>query len=132
MPYTTRQQRAVLNCIAAHQDGHVTALELLEELHRQGEPVGLATVYRQLERLEQAGRIHKINTEEGACYQYCDHPDGGCCLLKCERCGRIYHTDCAHLGPLYRHIAAEHHFVINPRKTMLYGLCAACRKAEDK
>lgn len=44
MPYTTKQQRAVLSCIAAHQDGHVTAQELAEELHSQGESVGLATV----------------------------------------------------------------------------------------
>ncbi|QNL43815.1 transcriptional repressor [Oscillibacter hominis] len=132
MPYTTKQQRAVLSCIAAHQDGHVTAQELAEELHSQGESVGLATVYRHLERLEQSGRIHKISTEDGACYQYCDHPEGGCFLLKCERCGRIQHMDCLHLEPLYRHIAQEHRFVINPRKTMFYGLCETCAKEEKK
>ena len=33
--------------------------------------MGLATIYRQLEKLEAAGAVHKVNTEEGALYQYC-------------------------------------------------------------
>ena len=55
---------------------------------------------------------------------------GDCFLLKCERCGRILHLDCAQLSPLYRHIREEHHFIINPRKTLLYGLCETCAKEE--
>ena len=131
MAYATRQQQAVLRCLAGHTGGYVTALELAEELRAQGSAVGLATVYRQLERLEQAGRIHKISTDEGAGYQYCDHPEGGCFLLRCELCGRIRHVDCENLEPLYRHIAQEHHFRINPRKTMLYGLCEDCAGKEE-
>lgn len=130
MPYHTRQQQAVLSCIESHRDGHVTALELAEELRAKGVAVGVATIYRQLDKLEAQGRVHKINTEEGACYQYCDHAVGDCFLLKCERCGRILHLDCAQLSPLYRHIQEEHHFIINPRKTLLYGLCETCAKEE--
>ena len=132
MPYITKQQQAVLSCLSAHRDGSVTALELAEELRRQGLSVGMATVYRQLEKLEAQGRIHKISTEEGACYQFCDHPCGGCFLLKCERCGRIQHLDCHQLGPLYQHVKDEHQFIINPRKTMLYGLCGSCAGKEHE
>lgn len=130
MPYSTKQQQAVLACLEARRDGHVTALELAEELRRRGLAVGLATVYRQLEKLEVQGRVHKISTEEGARYQFCDHPGGDCFLLKCEKCGRIQHLDCEQLAPLYRHLEQAHHFTINPRKTMLYGLCAPCREGE--
>lgn len=126
MPYNTKQQQAVLSCIEGHRDGHVTALELAEELRAKGISVGVATIYRQLDKLEAQGRVHKISTEEGACYQYCDHAGGDCFLLKCEGCGRIVHLDCGRLSPLYRHIREEHHFLINPRKTLLYGLCQVC------
>lgn len=129
--YITKQQKAVLACIAAHSEQCVTAAELVEELRSSGEQVGLATVYRQLEKLERQGHVHKVLTEEGAYYQYCDRDEGGdCFLLKCERCGRIVHVDCGRLAPLYQHLEQEHHFAINPRRTMLYGLCAACREAE--
>ena len=46
--YMTRQQRAVLENIAHCPEGCATAAELAEQLHAQGQQVGLTTVYRQL------------------------------------------------------------------------------------
>ena len=125
--YMTRQQREVLRCLENCADG-ACAAELTEQLHREGARVGLTTVYRQLERLEQQGLVHKVVTDQGARYQYCSgaHSGRDCFLLKCERCGRIEHLDCSHLGELYSHILAEHHFRINPRRTLFYGLCQRC------
>ena len=45
MTYMTRQQQAILTCIQSC-DGGIGAAELTETLHRQGETVGLTTVYR--------------------------------------------------------------------------------------
>lgn len=128
MPYTTKQQQAVLACLSRRRQTPVSALELAEELRRGGQAVGLSTIYRQLEKLERAGHIHKVNTEEGALYQYCDRQEHGrdCFLLKCEGCGRILHLDCAQLKPFYDHLEREHHFVIDPRATMFTGLCDLC------
>ena len=84
--------------------------------------------------LTQQGLVHKVTTEEGALYQYC--PQAGCrhdCfLLRCERCGRMVHLDCAHLEEVCRHLSAEHRFYIDPRRTVLTGLCAACEEAEHE
>ena len=129
--YMTRQQRAVLEGVKASPEGCATAAELTEQLHREGQTVGLTTVYRQLEKLVAQGKVHKLLTEEGACYQYCDkarHTD--CFLLQCEGCGTIFHMDCSHLGELYQHLEREHHFRIDPRRTLFYGLCDACSKEE--
>ena len=127
--YITKQQRAVLACIAAHRGECVSANTLLDELRRGGESVGLATVYRQLERLEHQGHVHKAVTEEGAFYRYCEHEAcGECLLLKCERCGRIEHIDCEPLAALYEHLECENGFAVDARRTMLYGVCARCRR----
>ena len=103
MTYMTRQQQAILTCIQSC-DGGIGAAELTETLHRQGETVGLTTVYRHLERLEKAGKVHKIVTDSGAKYQFCTCNASGrdCFLLKCEKCGEVCHVDCSHLAPLYR------------------------------
>ena len=132
MTYMTKQQQAVLDCIQ-RCGGGIGAVELAELLHRQGEAVGLTTVYRQLERLEKAGKVHKIVTDSGAKYQFCSCHDAGkdCFLLKCERCGAVCHVDCSHLAPLYRHLEEEHGFAINPRRTLFYGLCRTCREAAE-
>ena len=91
------------------------------------------TVLKELERLEAAGVVHKVNTEDGAFYQYCgrdDHQHRDCFLLKCERCGRIRHVDCTQLQALYDHLEREHHFRINPRGTLLSGVCDVCAGEE--
>ena len=126
--YSTHQQKAILECVAARREGFVTVAELQGQLRQRGEKVGVATVYRQLEKLEKLGAVHRIVTDEGACWQCCPQADHDCFLLKCERCGRIQHVDCQRLRPLYEHLETEHGFAINPHKTMFYGLCAACRE----
>ena len=131
MAYMTRQQQAVLKCIESCPGGRATAMDLMQMLRQEGRTVGLSTVYRQLEKLVAQGKVHKLLTEEGACYQYCDktvHRD--CFLLQCEGCGAIFHMDCSHLGELYGHLLESHGFAINPRRTMFYGLCGKCREAE--
>lgn len=129
--YMTRQQQAVLEVVKASPEGCATAAELTEQLHQQGQTVGLTTVYRQLERLAQQGLVHKAVTDQGAYYQYCAaHTEGSCFLLKCEKCGTIRHLDCSHLGELYRHLEQEHHFRIDPRRTLFYGLCERCGQEE--
>ena len=74
MPYVTKQYQAVLQCVQSRGADAFTAAELTEDLRHTGHPVGLATVYRQLEKLEAAGMVHKVPTEEGALYQCCPHP----------------------------------------------------------
>ena len=131
MAYMTRQQQAVLKCIESCPGGRATAMDLMQMLRQEGQTVGLSTVYRQLEKLVAQGKVHKLLTEEGACYKYCDktvHRD--CFLLQCEGCGAIFHMDCSHLGELYGHLLESHGFAINPRRTMFYGLCGKCREAE--
>lgn len=132
MPYHTKQHQAVLRCLEQRSGEALTAADLAEELRSAGSPVGLATIYRQLEKLEQAGRIHKVSTEEGAFYQYCPHPSEkhDCFLLRCEDCGRIVHLDCSRLRGLYDHLETEHHFRIDPRRTVLTGRCEVCAGKE--
>ena len=133
MSYVTKQYQAVLQCLEARDSAAFTAAELAEDLRLAGHPVGLATVYRQLDKLETAWVVHKVPTEEGALYQRCPHPaaDHGCFLLRCESCGRILHLDCSQLEELYRHLEASHHFRIDPRRTVLTGRCQHCLEQEE-
>lgn len=133
MSYSTKQQRCLLQCLRERSDEALTAGELSAQLHRAGVSIGLATIYRQLEKLEAQGSIHKIRTEEGACYQYC--PNGGqdedSVLLRCRVCGRVQHLECQQIQSLRRHLAQDHQFTIDTRDTVLMGLCAQCAAKEE-
>lgn len=131
MAYQTKQQQAVLQCLQRRENACLTAADLSEALRQAGHTVGLATVYRQLDKLTQQGLVHKITTEDGALYQYCPqagHPHD-CFLLRCEDCGRMVHLDCHHLEDVCRHLSAQHHFSIDPRRTVLTGSCETCQGA---
>lgn len=132
MPYVTKQYQAVLQCVQSRGADAFTAAELTEDLRHTGHPVGLATVYRQLEKLEAAGMVHKVPTEEGALYQCCPHPqpDHGCILLRCETCGRITHLECIQMEALCRHLETAHHFCMDPRRTILTGRCQHCAQED--
>lgn len=131
MAYATKQYQAVLRCLEQRSGQALTAADLSEDLRHAGNPVGLATIYRQLEKLEAEGHVHKIATEDGALYQYCPHAgEHPCFLLRCENCGRIVHLDCGHLEALYQHLEAEHHFLVDARRTVLTGRCRDCTAKE--
>lgn len=132
MPYNTKQSQAILRALERRGKRPADARALADDLREKGIPVGLATVYRQLDRLAEAGLVHRITTDAGALYQYCPRQAAGevCFLLRCQSCGRMEHLDCPQLRSLYRHIAAEHGFRVDPRRTVLTGLCGPCAEQE--
>ena len=90
MAYETRQGRLVLEYREALGGKHVSGQEIADNLP---ERVGIATIYRQLEKLEARGLVRKyINDGEPACYQYAQDGTPGChghLHLKCSACGRL-------------------------------------------
>lgn len=132
--YRTRQKTLIEECLRNTGGRHITAETVAALLTAQGTPVGMATIYRQLERLVEEGTVRKyvLDGKTGACYQYngetvCEHFH-----LKCLKCGELFHADCDFLNRLSEHIYREHGFSVDNTKTVFYGECAACRRKEKK
>lgn len=111
----------------ADSHAYVTANQIMTHLRKQGQSVGLTTVYRHLDRFEKEGVVHKIvlDGNSGACYQYAGAGESRL-LLKCEGCGGIIPMNCSHMPQLYEHVLQEHQFQVNPHRTMFYGRCDHC------
>lgn len=127
--YRTKQKELILECVRTHRGPFVTPKDVACALEAQGAKVGTATIYRNLERLEDEGIIARCTIEgvDGVCYRYLpDAPDGVYFFLKCEDCGDLSPIDCHELQRLYEHVIEQHHVRINPAKTVLYGLCEQC------
>ena len=127
--YKTKQQSAIRECLKMHKDGYVTVGEIEKYLKDNNCQGGLTTIYRHLEKMQQDGIITRINVEktQGACYQYIENDDNNDIFyIECEKCGKVTKMECHHLAELYSHLNADHHFNINPKKTVLYGMCEKC------
>ena len=136
--YRTKQKEQMLAYLETHPQQHVTAAELLHALTENGTPVGTATVYRQLERLEAEGLVRRYSLDDrgSACWQYAgDAAQGGACHshfhLKCTACGVLIHLDCTHLHEIATHVAADHGFSIDPARTVFYGVCERCAQQTE-
>jgi Fur family ferric uptake transcriptional regulator len=125
--YHTKQQEIILKYLRQKGAGYVTVSHIAAHLKEQGQSVGLTTIYRQLDKFEREGIVHKIvlDGNSGACYQYAGEKNDSF-LLKCEGCGGIMPMECSHMEELYRHVLEEHSFRVNPHRTMFYGICDGC------
>lgn len=133
--YQTKQKSQILEYFEKHANAHLTAAELVQALTENGTPIGAATVYRTLERLETEGLVRRYTLDErgGACWQYAGaQTEAQHCHahfhLKCIECGALLHVDCEYLQGIGKHILAHHGFVVDHSRTVLYGLCEHCRE----
>lgn len=118
-----------------YQGTHVNVPIISRYLEEQGHPVGVATIYRHLEKMEKDRLVRKfiVDGKAGACYQYVGEGAEDCSdhyHLKCERCGKLFHLECETLDTVGEHILQKHGFAVNSLKTVFYGVCKDC--AEEK
>ncbi len=136
--YKTKQKEELLGCIEDTHGEHFTAADICKKMRENGNTIGTATVYRQLERLVDEGVISKyfIDESSSACFEYMDpaahKKHGPCYHCKCEKCGRLIHMDCSEITELTEHLRCEHGFTIDPLRTVFYGVCAECATSFTK
>jgi len=116
----TGQRRAIFQALAKDK----TALTA-QELHQHLTGVGLATVYRNLQRLAEQGKVDTIRRPNGElAFRVCGV--GHHHHLICRSCGRVVEVhDCA-LEDWSRKLATEHDFSAIEHQTELFGTCGAC------
>ncbi len=136
--YKTKQREALLSYLMTVPGEHVTAADVCTHFREQGASIGTATVYRHLESLVDEGLVSKyiIDGASPACFEYlgAEHAngrDGLCFHCKCEKCGKLIHLHCGELAGIGTHLAAHHGFVVNPMRTVFYGLCGDCREDSE-
>ena len=128
--YNTRQKRVLLNFLKERGLRHFSVDDVVFEMQDRGERVGRSTVYRYLELLAEQGSVRKYQNVQGVT-QYQHVEDAGQCgghfHMMCSRCGELLHVDCGLIGALSEHLMQEHDFMLDPRETILVGICGKCR-----
>lgn len=132
--YKTKQRMAILEFLKRNENAHVTAAMISDHLDQTGTHVGVATIYRHLDRLLESGEVRKYTVDgtTSACYQYA-RSDGQCrehFHLKCEKCGRLIHLECSHAMQTFDHLLEDHGFAVDLYRTVFYGQCRECREQE--
>ena len=120
----TRQRMAVLEALAARQE-LVTAQELHHELRGRPDAPGLATIYRTLSALAEAGELDTFPRDGEQAFRLCG--TGHHHHLVCESCGLVQEVDAEEVEAWVSRVARRRGFQVTGHTADIYGLCRACR-----
>ena len=128
----TKQIEIVLK-ILYHSDTHFTPEALYMEVKRR-EPslnVGIATVYRTLNLLEESGMVTSLSFgTAGKKFELANKPHHD--HLICKNCGKIVEFENSIIERQQALIAKEHKFKLTGHLMQLYGICEACNQGKVK
>jgi len=129
---STRQRIAVA-AVLQEVDDFRSAQDLHEVLRNKGERVGLATVYRSLRAMADAGDIDVLVTAEGeSLYRRCGQGAGHHHHLVCRSCGLTIEVQAPSVERWAAATAADHGFTDVQHTLDIFGTCQRCVAASGR
>jgi len=121
----TAARRAVVELIAsAHRA--LSPLEVYDMAREQHPGLGLVSVYRTLEKLEELHLIQRVHQPQG-CQAFIAASQGHEHLLLCQQCGSITFFEGDDLDSLIQSLARKTGYRIQEHWLQLFGLCKSCK-----
>lgn len=120
----TEARRTVVNLVAGASRA-LTPLEVFEKARKKNPGLGLVSVYRTLEKLEELHLIQRVH-QPGGCQAFIAASQGHEHLLLCKRCGEVAFFEGDDLDSLIQSIAKKTSYKISEHWLQLFGLCANC------
>ncbi len=123
----TEPRRAVVETIALSQ--HVlNPFDVFERARRNYPKLGLVTVYRTIEKLEELDLIQRVHQPSG-CQAFIAACAGHQHLLICQNCGRVefFSGDSEGIELLMAEVSRESGYQIGDHWLQLFGVCQSCQ-----
>jgi Fur family ferric uptake transcriptional regulator len=120
----TRQRRALRDHLAS-SNAFASAQQVYDDLRATGDRVGLATVYRTLQAMAEAGEVDTLRTDDGeVLFRKCGPSHHH--HLVCRTCGLTVEVDGPSVERWASEAAEDNGFTKVTHVVELFGLCPAC------
>jgi Fur family transcriptional regulator, ferric uptake regulator len=128
----TPQRRAVVNMVIENRGKHLTAEELYDLVKKECPEIGLATVYRTIQLLEEIGLLSKLNLDDGCNrYELIDEDEvHQHHHLICRKCGKVIEVEEDLLDAIEKNVENQYKFKIENHSVKFLGICEECLKAK--
>lgn len=121
----TSARRAVVETVQGSTRA-LTPVEVFDLARQRYSALGLVTVYRTLEKLEELHLIQRVHQPHG-CQAFISAGHGHQHLLLCKQCGQVEFFDGDDLKPLTESIEQRTGYQIQEHWLQLFGLCEKCK-----
>jgi Fur family ferric uptake transcriptional regulator len=120
--------RRVVVDFVGRQDCCLSVQEIHDRLRSEGGRVGIASVYRAVEGLLDAGLVQRIDLGDGvARFERADPTGEHHHHLVCDDCGRVEPFEDAGLEAALQRVAGGHGYDVAAHEVVLRGACEDCR-----
>jgi Fur family ferric uptake transcriptional regulator len=120
----TKQRLTIIEEFAA-LGRFATAKDLHKRLARKRSGIGLATVYRTLETLQEVGAASAHAQPHGeTAYLFCQTEHHHHAV--CTKCGKVDDVPCRSVGRFARALDADLRFTMTQHRLEFFGVCARC------
>jgi len=129
------QQRRLIVQHFLDLNTHVDAEELHRRVNAEGHDIGLATIYRTLNLLTEAGLVEQKSFQDGRSVFEVAHPDSHHDHLICTECRHVVEFEDQDIEDLQEKIAAKHGMRLRTHRLDLFGQCldkSACLARKKK
>jgi len=121
----TTARKAVVETVAQTESA-LNPLTVYEQAKSAYPSLGLVTVYRTLEKLEELGLIQRVHQPDG-CNAYLPHPNGHQHLIICQECGKAEYFDGKEdMDAFFDQVAGECGYTVSEHWLQLFGTCSEC------
>jgi Fur family transcriptional regulator, ferric uptake regulator len=125
--YRSSTPRAAVVETVAELGCSVTAREISGRLTERGQAVGLASIYRALDLLEQLRLVQRFEVGEGAArYEPVDPGGEHHHHLVCESCGEVSPFEDSALERAIEQLSGRVDYAVGGHDVTLRGVCPAC------
>jgi Fe2+ or Zn2+ uptake regulation protein len=121
----TEARRAVVEIIQSSSHA-LTPVEVFDLARKKYSALGLVSVYRTLEKLEQLHLIQRVHQPQG-CQAFIAESSRHEHLLLCQNCGQVTFFEGDDLETLMKSISKKTGYQIREHWLQLFGLCQACQ-----
>jgi Fur family transcriptional regulator, ferric uptake regulator len=126
--YRSSSPRAAVVDALAELGCSASAREIADRLDESDRAVGLASVYRTLELLEEMGLVERFEVGEGVARYEPAHPSGEHHHhLVCDNCGSVTAFEDGDLERAIEQLSRRVDFAIDAHDVTLRGECPACQ-----
>ncbi len=124
----TPQRRSILDEIIKNEGSHLTTEEIYDLVKVNCPEIGLATVYRTVQLLEEMEVLYKLDLDDGCSrYELCDEDESHQHHhLICQNCGKVIEVEGDLLEELEQGIEKKYNFKIKNHSLKFYGICDNC------
>lgn len=121
----TAARRAVVDTVATTKRA-LTPVEVFDLARKAYHALGLVTVYRTLEKLEELHLIQRVHQPQG-CQAFIAASQAHQHLLLCQNCGQVKFFEGDDLDALIASIAKKTGYRIQEHWLQFFGLCQDCK-----